>query len=48
MAIDREIIVKTVLQGFARPIAMRYWGNHESELEVRMWEYNSERAQVAD
>lgn len=44
IAIDRETIVDTVLQGFARPIAMRYWGNHEYQLEGRMWEYNPDRA----
>jgi hypothetical protein len=33
-----------VLRGYARPIALRFWGNHESQLEGRMWEYDPERA----
>ena len=44
MAIDRETIVDTVLQGHGRPIAMRYWGNHQYQLEGRKWEYDPDRA----
>jgi ABC-type transport system substrate-binding protein len=44
IAIDRETIIDTVLRGYARPIALRFWGNHEYQLEGRMWEYNPDRA----
>ena len=44
IAIDRELIIETVLRGFARPIALRYWGNHEEQLKGRHWEFDPERA----
>jgi ABC-type transport system substrate-binding protein len=44
ISIDRESIVDTVLRGFARPIALRFWGNHEEQLEGRMWGYDPDRA----
>jgi peptide/nickel transport system substrate-binding protein len=44
IAIDRQIISDTVLRGFARPIALRFWSNHEYQLAGRRWEYNPERA----
>lgn len=44
LAVDREAITETILQGYAHPIAMRYWGNHESQLEGRKWEYDPDRA----
>jgi peptide/nickel transport system substrate-binding protein len=44
IAIDRQTIVDTVLRGFARPISVFFWGNFESQMGGRRWEYNPERA----
>jgi peptide/nickel transport system substrate-binding protein len=44
IAIDRQTIVDTVLRGFARPIAVKYWSNLESQLAGRRWEYNPDKA----
>jgi peptide/nickel transport system substrate-binding protein len=44
IAIDRQTIVDTVLRGFARPIAVKYLSNLESQLAGRRWEYNPDKA----
>jgi peptide/nickel transport system substrate-binding protein len=45
IAIDRQVLVDTLLGGFGRPTVMRFWSNHEYQLEGRQWEFNPDRAQ---
>jgi len=43
IAVDRQIIIDTLLRGFADPIKLWFWGNHGSQIDGD-WEYNPERA----
>jgi peptide/nickel transport system substrate-binding protein len=44
IAIDRQAIVDTLLRGRGRPLALGYWGNFESQLAGRQWEFNPDKA----
>ena len=43
IAVDRQVIIDTLLRGFADPIKLWFWGNHGSQIDGD-WEYNPERA----
>ncbi|MEE8465558.1 MAG: ABC transporter substrate-binding protein [Dehalococcoidia bacterium] len=43
ISVDRQVIIDTLLRGFADPIKLWFWGNHGSQIDGD-WEYNPERA----
>jgi peptide/nickel transport system substrate-binding protein len=44
IAIDRQLISDTILRGFAKPLNLRFWSNHQYQLGDRRWEFNPEKA----
>ena len=44
IAIDRQLIVDTLLHGFGRPLPLRDWAGFEQRMPAEwQWEYNPDR-----